>query len=196
MNRLNKICVYCGSNPGKRSIYTEQAKKLGELLVQKEIELVYGGASVGVMGVIADAVINNGGRATGIIPKDLLRKEVAHQNLSELQVVASMHERKARMADISDGFIALPGGLGTVEELFEMLTWAQLGFHQKPVGILNAGGYFDHLSTFLDHAVAEQFVKREHRKMLMIEEDPATLIDAFEQYESPVVEKWIDREGT
>jgi len=196
MITLNKICVYCGSSPGKRSIYTEQAKKLGELFVQREIDLVYGGASVGVMGVIADAVIDNGGRATGIIPEALLRKEVAHDRLTDLQVVGSMHDRKARMADISDGFIALPGGLGTVEELFEMLTWAQLGFHQKPVGILNVSGYFDHLSTFLDHAVAEQFVKKEHRKMLMIEDDPEKLIDAFEQYESPVVEKWIDREST
>ncbi|NIV03765.1 MAG: TIGR00730 family Rossman fold protein, partial [Calditrichae bacterium] len=185
---LNKICVYCGSSPGGRAEYIEGAKTLAKLFVQREIELVYGGASVGLMGVMADTVLQNGGRVTGIIPEDLVKREVAHNGLTELKVVLSMHERKAQMAELSEGFIALPGGLGTIEELFEVLTWAQLGFHQKPVGILNLCGYYDHLSSFLDHTVSEQFVKPTHRAMLIVEDDPEKLIARFETYESPVVE--------
>lgn len=193
---LHRICVYCGSSPGRKREYIEGAAKLGRIFVQRDIELVYGGASVGMMGALADAVLQNGGKVTGIIPEDLMRKEVAHDKLTNLQVVSSMHERKAAMADISDGFIALPGGLGTMEELFEMLTWAQLGFHRKPIGMLNICGYYNYLSTFLDHTVEEQFVKKDHRSILMVKKDPEELLDYFNEYESPVVKKWIDREGT
>lgn len=193
---LNKICVYCGSSPGRRPVYIEQAQNLGRLFAQRKIELIYGGASVGVMGKLADAVLKNGGNVTGIIPENLVSKEVAHNGLTDLQVVESMHERKSLMAELSDGFIALPGGMGTVEELFEILTWGQLGLHRKPVGLLNENNYFDHLSAFLDHAVSEHFIKPDHREMLLIEKDPEALLTRFKGYESPVVEKWIDREDT
>ncbi|SHF11041.1 hypothetical protein SAMN05443144_105200 [Fodinibius roseus] len=193
---LNRICVYCGSSPGKREEYTAGAKKLAELLVQQNVELVYGGASVGIMGALADTVLENGGKVTGIIPEDLVKKEVAHKGLTDLQVVSSMHERKFAMAEQSDGFIALPGGLGTIEELFEVLTWSQLGFHQKPVGLLNVCGYYDHLSSFLDHAVSEEFVKQDHRQILMVEDNPKALVSRFEHYEAPAVDKWISRDST
>ncbi|SMO55651.1 TIGR00730 family Rossman fold protein [Fodinibius sediminis] len=193
---LEKICVYCGSSPGKRTYYRDGARKLAKLFVQKDIELVYGGASVGVMGALADGVLEAGGRVTGIIPEDLVRKEVAHNKLTDLHVVASMHERKAQMADLSDAFIALPGGLGTLEELFEIVTWSQLGLHRKPIGLINVSGYYDQLASFLDHAVAEQFVKIEHRNLLMIEKDPEELISNFENYKAPDTEKWISSDST
>lgn len=193
---LNKLCVYCGSSPGRRPEYIQGAQTLAKLFVENDIELVYGGARVGIMGAIADTVLQNGGRATGIIPENLVTKEIAHDRLTELKVVASMHERKAAMAELSDGFIALPGGLGTLEEVFEILTWAQLGFHRKPVGLLNVHGYFDQLAKFLDHTVAEQFVTGDHRSMIMIEEEAQALINCFNNYEAPYVEKWIDREST
>lgn len=193
---LNRICVYCGSSPGRRKEYVESAKELAKVFVKKQIELVYGGASVGVMGAIADTILDNSGQAIGVIPEDLVQKEVAHNGLTDLKVVSSMHERKAQMVELSDGFIALPGGLGTIEELFEVLTWGQLGFHQKPIGILNVCGYYNHLSSFLDYAVSEQFVREDHRSMLIVEEDPKKLINRFENYEPPVVEKWISRDST
>lgn len=193
---LDRICVYCGSSPGKSTSYVEGAENLALELVRNDIELVYGGAGVGVMGALANSVLDNGGRVTGIIPGDLVSREVAHSRLTDLRIVSSMHERKSMMADLADGFIALPGGLGTLEELFEMLTWAQLGLHRKPVGILNIGGYFDLLSSFLDHAVNEGFVRKDHRRMIIIGEDSAAMIRRFKEYESPVVEKWIDRDST
>lgn len=193
---LKKLCVYCGSSVGKRPEYLQGAKQLAKILVSGGIELVYGGATIGVMGIIADAVLDYGGKVTGIIPEDLMGKEVAHQGITELMIVPSMHERKAVMADISDGFIALPGGIGTLEELFEIFTWAQLGFHRKPVGLFNINGYFDHLITFLDMAVEEQFMNMIHRSMLIVEHDPGLLIQKLKSYESPVLKKWIDREGT
>ncbi|MCP4722847.1 MAG: TIGR00730 family Rossman fold protein, partial [Desulfobacteraceae bacterium] len=156
---MKKICVYCGSSPGRHPEYVAAARFLAEELLSRKIGLVYGGAHVGIMGEIADTVLKGGGEVIGIMPRALVDKEVSHPGLTELKIVDSMHQRKAMMADLSHGFIALPGGLGTIEELFEALTWAQLGFHKKPCGLLNARGYYDHLSAFLDHTVEEKFVK-------------------------------------
>lgn len=192
---LRRVCVYCGSRPGRRPEYAAAAEQLAVALAERGIELVYGGASVGVMGRLAAAVLAAGGRATGIIPEKLVDREIAHPGLSDLLIVGSMHERKARMADLSDGFIALPGGLGTLEELFEMITWAQLGLHRKPLGVLNACGYFDGLTAFLDHAVSEGFVDQEHRAMLLVDADPGVLLEQFACYEPPYLPKWIDRES-
>lgn len=158
--------------------------------------LVYGGASVGIMGEIAAAVLDAGGEVTGVIPQALVRKEVSHHGLTELKVVASMHERKAVMAELADGFIALPGGFGTFEELFEILTWSQLGFHQKPCGLLNVAHYYDQLIGFLDQAVSSGFVRESHRQMLMVAEDPGVLLDAMLEYRPPQVDKWIGRGET
>nr|MDQ3828277.1 TIGR00730 family Rossman fold protein [Candidatus Tectomicrobia bacterium] len=159
---MKRLCVYCGSNPGSQPDYTEAARNLARVLVKRNIEVVYGGASVGIMGVLADAILAEGGHVIGIIPQALVDKEVAHRGLSDLRVVKSMHERKTLMAELSDGFIALPGGLGTLEELFEVLTWALLGLHQKPCGLLNIRDYYRSLIDFLDHAVAERFIKDVH----------------------------------
>jgi uncharacterized protein (TIGR00730 family) len=188
---IKRICVYCGSSPGKTPAYTSAAIKLGQLLSDRNIGLVYGGAAVGVMGVVANAVLESGGEAIGVIPKSLAVKEVAHDNLTELHVVASMHERKAMMADLADGFIALPGGWGTLEEIFEVLTWAQLGFHDKPCGLLNVDGYFDHLLSYLDHATTEGFLRAENRRMMLCDDTAAGLVQQFEAYSAPKVEKWI-----
>jgi uncharacterized protein (TIGR00730 family) len=196
ITRMKKICVYCGSNMGRRPEYVAAARFLAEELLLRKIGLVYGGAHVGIMGEIANTVLKGGGEVIGIMPQALVDREVAHPGLTELITVNSMHERKAMMADLADGFIALPGGLGTVEELFEVLTWAQLGFHKKPCGLLNAIGFYDHLSAFLDHTVTQGFVKDVHRSMLMVEKNPATLLDRFATYAPPLVSKWIGRENT
>jgi len=188
---IKKICVYCGSSPGKNPVYSEAAASLAHALCERGIGLVYGGAAVGVMGAIADAVLAAGGEAIGVIPKSLAVKEVAHNNLSELHVVASMHERKAMMADLADGFIALPGGWGTLEEIFEMLTWAQLGFHNKPCGLLNIEGYYDGLIGFLENSFEQQFVNELYRPMLMQTHEPAALLDQFAVYRAPKVRKWM-----
>lgn len=193
---MKKICVYCGSSSGKRPEYIESANRLAKMLVEQDIGLVYGGASVGIMGVIADAVLAGGGEVIGVIPQSLVDKEVSHSGLTELTIVKSMHERKAIMADLADGFIALPGGLGTLEELFEILTWSQLGLHTKPCGLLNVDGYYDKLCGFLDHAVEEQFVKTLHREMLLIEETPEKLLVVMQDYHPPLVDRWIDRNNT
>lgn len=193
---MKKICVYCGSSPGRRPEYTAAARFLAEELLTRKIGLVYGGASVGIMGEIANTVLKGGGEVVGIMPQTLVDREVSHPGLTEFIIVKSMHERKAMMADLSDGFIALPGGLGTIEELFEVLTWSQLGFHKKPCGLLNASGYYDHLSAFLDHTVVEGFVKNAHRSMLIVEKDPVKLLDRFTDYDPPLVNKWINRENT
>lgn len=192
--KLNNLCVYCGSSPGRRELYAESARTLAAALVRRDIGLVYGGASVGVMGMLADAVLAAGGRVTGVIPQALAKKEVAHAHLSAMHVTASMHERKALMAELSDGFIALPGGIGTLEEIFEIWTWAQLGFHAKPCGLLNAAGYYDRLGDFLDHVVAEEFLQHRYRAMLLVENDPERLLDAFARYQPPRVTKWVTRE--
>ena len=193
---MKRICVYCGSNPGKRAEFLESARSLARELVTRKICLVYGGASVGIMGEIADTVLAAGGEVIGVIPQALVDKEVSHAGLTELKIVNSMHERKEIMADISDGFIALPGGLGTIEEIFEVLTWAQLGFHKKPCALLNVKGYYDKLTQFLDHAVAEGFVAGIHRDMLLVEEEPHRLLEIMATYSAPSVDKWIGRNET
>jgi uncharacterized protein (TIGR00730 family) len=191
---MPNICVYCGSNPGKSPAYIEAAGDLGRELVSRGYGLVYGGASVGLMGAVADAVLENGGQAIGVIPHALAEKELAHESLTELIVVNSMHERKSKMAELSDGFVALPGGWGTMEEIFEALTWAQLGIHNKPCGLLNIAGYYDHLDAFLNHAMEESFVRSEYRPMVMVESESSTLLDRFDVYQPPQVIKWITAE--
>jgi len=193
---MKNICVYCGANPGRQEAYSGAARDLAKALVDRDLGLVYGGASVGIMGLIADAVLQLGGRVVGVMPEALVRKEIAHKRLTELHVTQSMHERKNLMAELSDGFIAMPGGIGTLEEIFEIWTWAQLGFHAKPCGLLNVVGYFDSLTTFLDHAVTEQFVKKPHRSMLIVDHEPEALLDRFARYEAPSVPKWVDKAET
>jgi len=188
---MRRICVYCGSNSGGSSTYREAATDLANVLVQHDYELVYGGASKGTMGVLADAVLEQSGKVHGVIPKFLEDKEMAHQGLTELHIVESMHDRKSKMASLSDAFIALPGGFGTLEELIEILTWGQLRFHDSPCGVINVGGYFDHLLAYLDHAETEGFLRPENRQMLLCAEDAAGLIEKFEGYQAPQVEKWV-----
>jgi uncharacterized protein (TIGR00730 family) len=180
-----RICVFCGTNEGSRPDYAAAARALGTLLAERDIELVYGGASVGIMGELADAVHENGGHVTGIIPQQLIKKEAAHTGIPDLIVVASMHQRKSQMADLADGFIALPGGIGTMEGFFEIITWGQLGIHRKPSGLLNVAGYFDSLVAFLDGAVTEGFLKKEHRELILIDTDPAKLLDRVLAYAPP-----------
>jgi hypothetical protein len=193
---MRRLCVFCGSSPGAQAVYAGVARHVGTLLARRAVELVYGGGNVGLMGVLADAVLQAGGRVIGVIPQALVDLEVAHADLPELRIVGSMHERKALMADLSDGFIALPGGIGTLEEFCEVLTWAQLGFHRKPCGLINVAGYFDHLLAFLDHAVTERFFRPEHRAMVLAEADAETLLDRFVTYRPPQLAKWIDRGST
>jgi uncharacterized protein (TIGR00730 family) len=186
---MKRICVFCGSSPGARPEYAQAARQLGQALAGRDMGLVYGGGRVGVMGEIAAAAIQAGGEVIGVIPQGLVDKEIAFTELSDLRVVPSMHERKALMAELSDAFIALPGGLGTFEEFFEVLTWAQLSLHCKPCGLLNVAGYFAALMRFLDHAVGEQFVQPEHRSMLLVDESPEALLDRFQAYQPPQVDK-------
>jgi uncharacterized protein (TIGR00730 family) len=193
---MKNICVYCGSNPGRLEAYAEGARALAKALVARDLGLVYGGASVGIMGLVADSVLQLGGRVVGVIPEALKRKEIEHRGLTELHVTSSMHERKTLMAELSDGFIALPGGIGTLEEIFEVWTWAQLGFHAKPCGLLNVAGYYDGLTHFLDHSVAEQFVKPAHRATLLVEAQPEALLDRFASYVPPSVHKWVEKADT
>lgn len=193
---MQRVCVYCGSSPGRLPEYREAARSLGYELAARGLGLVYGGASVGVMGAVADAVLERGGEVIGVIPSALARKEVAHDGLADLIVVGSMHERKARMAELSDGFIALPGGWGTLEEIFEMLTWAQLGFHRKPCGILNVAAYYDGLVSFLERAIEERFVREEFRPLMLVEEEPSQLLNRFREFKAPRVRKWLGPEET
>jgi len=186
---MQRICVFCGSSPGARPEYSTTARALGELLVQQGIELVYGGASVGLMGIVARTVLEGGGRVTGVIPRLLAEKEVALTSLDDLRIVDSMHERKALMAELSDGFIALPGGIGTIEEFVEVLTWAQLGIHTKPCGLLNSAGYYDRLLGFFDQMLAEGFIRPACRSTILVEQEPARLLAAMEQYRSPNEDK-------
>ncbi len=183
--QLKRLCVFAGANAGAHDDYRAAAIDLGSELAKREITLVYGGASVGLMGAIADAVLQGGGEAIGVIPQALVEREVAHPGLSELRVVESMHARKALMGELSDAFLALPGGLGTLEELFEVATWRQLGLHAKPIGLLNVRGYYDRLDALLDHAVAEGFLETEHRRILHIDSDANLLLERFERSEIP-----------
>lgn len=191
---MKRICVYCGSNFGNRARYLEAAQGLGTELAKREISLVYGGGNVGLMGAVADAVLAAGGKVIGVIPQALADKEVAHTGLSDLRIVSSMHERKSLMADLSDAFIALPGGLGTLEEFCEIATWTQLGFHTKACGLLNIEGFYDGLLAFLNHTTQEGFLRPEHRSIVLTGEDPAELIEKLSQFQVPTVQKWIDRD--
>ena len=193
---MKRICVFAGSSSGSHIEYLAAARELAHALVRRKVELVYGGAGVGLMGAVADAVLAAGGHVTGVIPEALVAKEVAHSGLPDLRVVASMHERKAMMADLADGFVALPGGWGTLEELFEVLTWAQLGLHQKPCGVLNVRGYFDGLLSFIDHSIDERFVRREYRSMVIVSSSAESLLERFDQYVPVAVPKWIDEPST
>lgn len=183
--------MFCGSNSGARLDYSKAAQKLGEALVNKGFGLVYGGANIGLMRVVADTVLSKGGDVIGIIPENLVVKEIAHEGLRDLRVVPSMHQRKAQMEALSDGFIALPGGFGTFEELCEILTWSQLGLHQKPCGVLNVNGYYNRFLSFLDFAVDEKFIRPEHRGLLISEHDPEALLTRFEEYVPLPKSKWI-----
>jgi uncharacterized protein (TIGR00730 family) len=193
MTTFRRICVYCGSNRGASSAFTEAATVLGRTLASSRIGLVYGGGHVGLMGVLADAVLAAGGEVIGVIPGALHEKELGHAGLTELHVVASMHERKQRMADLSDGFIAMPGGIGTLEELFETFTWLQLGFHEKPVALLNVGGFYDKLIEFMHQLTRDGFLKPEHEACLLVETDAVALLETMARFKLPDVGKWMER---
>lgn len=187
------LCVFCGSSAGRLSVYADAARTLAALMVERRLRLIYGGGSVGLMGILADAVLEGGGEVIGVIPQSLWDREVGHAGLTKMHIVDSMHERKALMADLSDGFVALPGGAGTLDETAEIWTWAQLGIHMKPCGLLNINGYFDPLLVFLKHAVTERFLKPEHLDMLMVETRSTDLLDRFSAYAPPDIPKWLDR---
>lgn len=193
---MKRISVFCGSSPGVDPIFEKEAHKLGQLLAQQEIGLVYGGAKVGLMGAVADGALSQGGQVVGVIPGFLRTKEVAHEGLTELVLVDTMHQRKTKMSELSDGVIALPGGFGTAEELFEMLTWAQLGLHQKPIGLLNVGRFYDALHTFVQSMHNNGFIKSIHQEMLLSHADAASLLQLMRAYKAPVVKKWISPETT
>lgn len=190
---MKSVCVFLGSNCGTDPAYLDSTRTLGRELAERGLSLVYGGSAVGLMGELADTVLAEGGQVVGVIPQALKDKEIAHQRLTELHVVASMHERKALMASLAESFIALPGGLGTLEEFFEVLTWGQLGFHAKPCGLLNVLGYYDGLASFLDTATGQGFIPAAHRRMILVDETPAGLLSQFAVYSPPEAKKWIDR---
>lgn len=196
MSRFRRLCVFCGSNTGRSAIHAEQARELARVLARAHVGIVYGGGNVGLMGVLADEALAHGGEVVGVIPHGLAVREVAHQGLTELRVVRSMHERKATMAELSDGFVALPGGYGTFEELFEIVTWAQLGMHAKPVAILDTDGYYAPLFALLDRATHEGFVRVENRPLLLRAQSVPELLAVLDAYVPPAVTKWIDRESS
>ena len=191
-----RLCVFCGSSFGASAIYREAAEAFGALLARSGIELVYGGAHAGLMGALADAVLAGGGQVIGVIPEALVERELAHSGLTDLRIVGSMHERKALMASLSDGFVALPGGIGTLEELFEVWTWSQLGLHQKPCALLDVAGFYGGLSAFMDHVVAQGFLRPQQRRALLMEADPATLLERITSYRAEPVTRWIDGSET
>ena len=198
MNRsiMNHICIFCGSNPGASPDYAAAARALGNLLARRGITLVYGGGNVGLMGIIADAALAAGGEVIGVIPDFLLRKEVGHSGLTRMEIVQTMHERKQKMAELSSGFIALPGGMGTLEEMCEILTWGQLGLHHKPFGLLDTAGYYQPLIRMFDQMVAERFLHSQNREMVLTASEPEALLALMEQYQVPDVEKWLNRSRT
>jgi hypothetical protein len=191
VSALRRVCVFCGSNTGRTAGYRRLAEQLGCTLAARRLGIVYGGGRVGLMGALADAALAAGGEVIGVMPQALMDREIGHRGLTELRIVGSMHERKARMAELADGFVALPGGIGTLEELFEVWTWAQLGLHVKPCGLLDTDGFFAPLVEFLDHLVATGFVQPAHRSMLVTAESPDALLAAFAAYEAPLVAKWV-----
>ena len=193
---MRRLCVFCGSSVGNQPAYAEAARAMGALLAARGIGLVYGGGHVGLMGVIADAVMANGGEVIGVIPQTLADREIAHTGITELRVVDSMHTRKAMMAELSDGFIAMPGGVGTFEEFFEVVTWMQLGLHRKPCGLLNVIAFYTPLAAFIDQAVSEGFIKPVHRAAIVVDSDPARLLDTLATIELPDAPKWIRRDET
>jgi uncharacterized protein (TIGR00730 family) len=193
-NSLKRICVFCGSQPGARPAYVECAQRVGGLLASRGIGLVFGAGRVGLMGALATAVLTQGGEAIGVIPDGLLPKEPAHLGLTKLHVVGSMHERKALMAELADAFITLPGGFGTQDEFWETLTWAQLGLHEKPCGILNLDGYYDYLLAHIERAISEGFVRPEYRSLILVERDPERLLDLLLSYRPPKLNRWITQE--
>ena len=192
---ITSLCVFCGSSPGLEPAYASAARQFGSLIAQRGITLVYGGGDVGLMGQVANGALGSGGKVIGVMPRHLIEKEVAHRNLTELIAVSSMHERKMKMAELSDGFVALPGGIGTLEEIFEAITWTQLGLQQKPCALLNTAGFYTKLLSFLEFVVEQRFVKDEHYKSLLVESDGEKLLDRLSAYEHVAVEKWIDRAG-
>ncbi|MBD0384480.1 LOG family protein [Paenibacillus sedimenti] len=188
---MKRLAVFCGSSNGASQVYKEGAVQLGKELVKRRITLVYGGASVGIMGALADTVLNEGGKVIGVIPRHLAEREISHPHVTELYTVETMHERKAKMAELADGFIALPGGSGTLEEFFEVLTWAQIGLHQKPCGLLNIQEYYSPLLSLLDHMVEQQFMQEKYRALAIVDSDPKKLIDKFNLYEPPTIKTYI-----
>ncbi|MDO9376613.1 MAG: TIGR00730 family Rossman fold protein [Ferruginibacter sp.] len=188
---MKKITVFCGSSLGNKAVFKNRTIELGKALVSRKIELVYGGAKVGIMGLIAEAVLEAGGKVTGVLPRFLQAKELAHEKLTDLVLVESMHERKTTMSELCDGVIALPGGFGTIEELFEMLTWAQLGLHKKPIGLLNVGGFYDPLITMIQTMVDAGFLKEINRDMLLVDDQVERLLDRMQDYQAPEVVKWL-----
>jgi uncharacterized protein (TIGR00730 family) len=190
---FHRLCVFCGSSKGAREIYVRAAQQLGHELAARNIELVYGGGNVGLMGVIADAVLAASGRVIGVIPEQLMARELGHTGIQDLRIVKTMHERKALMAELSDGFIAMPGGIGTYEEFFEVLTWAQLGIHEKPCALLNVDGFYDPVLHLLKHAVEERFIRAAHRELVVVATEPAALLDRMGEHHAPHLHKWIDK---
>lgn len=190
-NVLKRICVFCGSKTGNNGAYREAATQLGQLLAEREQTLVFGGGSVGLMGVIADAALEDGGEVIGVIPEPLSTKELLHTRVRDMRRVPDMHARKALMNELSDGFIALPGGYGTFEELFEAITWAQLGFHAKPIGLLNVAGYFDPLVVFLERAITEGFINQNHRRLIVVADEPDEMLTQLEEHKMPSVRRWL-----
>jgi uncharacterized protein (TIGR00730 family) len=196
LNKFRRVCVFCGSNVGSDAAYSRAAGELGREIVRRGWGLVWGGGSVGLMGVLADTVLSAGGDVTGVIPEMLATKELLHTGATKMHVAPTMHARKALMEELSDAFVALPGGYGTFEELLEIITWAQLGIHTKPIGLLNVAGFYNRLTGFFDHAIEEGFIKSKHRSLIVSANSPADLLDQLERHEMPQVKKWIKAEET